>query len=105
MRRPLKDQINELETQLQQKKNRLEQLKRREAQEARKQDTRRKILAGAVVLKAAEQDAEFAAVLRARLNQGLIAPRDRVLFGLPPHQGVAPPSEVKSGKTPDAGAE
>lgn len=105
MRRPLKDQINELETQLQQKKNRLEQLKRREAQEARKQDTRRKILTGAVVLKAAEHDAEFAALLRARLDRGLIAPRDRVLFGLPPHQGVAPPSDAKSGRASAVEAE
>lgn len=84
MRRPIKDQISELETQLQQKKARLEQLRRREAQEARKRDTRLKILAGAVVLKAADQDPEFAAQLRARLNRGLTAPRDRAMFGFPP---------------------
>ena len=82
MRRPLQTQISELEERLAQKHARLEQLKRREAGEARKRETRRKIVAGAVVLKAAEGDPQLAALLHRILDRGVVAARDRALFGL-----------------------
>jgi hypothetical protein len=46
----------------------------------RKDDTRRKIIAGAVALEYAEQNAGFAAELAALLNQCVTRPQDRALF-------------------------
>ena len=50
----------------------------------RKQDTRRKVLAGAVVLEHAEHDAAFKAELHQLLARFLVRPDDRALFELPP---------------------
>jgi hypothetical protein len=46
----------------------------------RKDDTRRKIIAGAVALEHAGQNAGFAAELTALLNQYVTRPQDRALF-------------------------
>jgi hypothetical protein len=48
----------------------------------RKTDTRRKILAGAVVLEWAKRDSEFSARLMAELKRFLARDVDRALFGL-----------------------
>lgn len=50
----------------------------------RKSDTRRKILAGAVVLEWAKRDNEFSSRLMAELKRFLGRDADRALFGLPP---------------------
>jgi hypothetical protein len=50
----------------------------------RKNDTRRKVLAGAAVLQLAQKDSEFSAKLIAELKAFLVRDADRVLFGLPP---------------------
>ena len=50
----------------------------------RKDDTRRKILAGAVVLERAEKDAAFKTDLEALLARFLVRDDDRALFGLTP---------------------
>jgi len=50
----------------------------------RKEDTRRKILAGAAVLDEAEQRPEFNAMLVKLLGRFLLRPEDRALFGLVP---------------------
>ncbi len=50
----------------------------------RRDDTRRKILAGAAVLDEAEQKPEFNAQLIKLLGRFLSRPDDRTLFGLPP---------------------
>jgi hypothetical protein len=50
----------------------------------RKNDTRRKILAGAAVLDEAEHKEEFKAALHKLLAKFLTRPEDRALFGLPP---------------------
>jgi hypothetical protein len=80
----LEQQIQSLETTLQQKRARLAQLKARHAHQARQQsralDTRRKILVGAVVLKKAESNTAFAAQLQHWLDDGLTQDRDRQLF-------------------------
>lgn len=55
---------------------------RRKAAE-RKADTRRKILAGALVLEHADINPAFGETLRALLARGLTRPHDRALFGLP----------------------
>jgi hypothetical protein len=49
-------------------------------EQQRKDDTRRKILAGAAVLQHAENDAAFAAELTALLNSYVTEPRNRALF-------------------------
>jgi hypothetical protein len=49
-------------------------------QQKRKDDTRRKIIAGALVLERAETDAAFAAELTALLNHYVTKPQDRALF-------------------------
>jgi hypothetical protein len=49
----------------------------------RKSDTRRKILAGAVVLQWAAKDNEFSTKLMAELKNFLSRDADRALFGLP----------------------
>lgn len=53
-----------------------------EAKKARTQDTRRKILAGSLVLEMMEKDPEVKARLMARLNTFLTRPDDRALFDL-----------------------
>lgn len=50
---------------------------------ARSEDTRRKILAGAMVLDMMEKDEESRHRLTARLDQYLTRPDDRALFSLP----------------------
>ncbi len=62
-------------------------IKAREAKAARALDTRRKILAGAVVLARIERGQLQADEWRAWLDTGLVRERDRTLFGLPPAPG------------------
>ncbi len=54
-----------------------------ESRRARRDDTRRKILIGAIVLAKIEQGAFDKAVLVSWLDQGLTRADDRVLFDLP----------------------
>lgn len=53
----------------------------------RKQDTRRKILAGAVALEHAKYDAAFAAALDQQIAKNVTRADDRALFNLPPLNG------------------
>jgi multidrug resistance efflux pump len=77
-------EIEELELQIKQKKALLAkkrvQLNQKQKKEARAKDTRRKILAGAIVLQRAQKDADFAARLFQILNEDLTEERNRVLF-------------------------
>ncbi len=50
----------------------------------RRDDTRRKVLAGAAVLEWAKRDNEFSSRLMAELKRFLVRDADRELFGLPP---------------------
>ena len=59
---------------------RLKQLALHEAKQNRKDDTRRKIIAGALILEHAEIDPEFAPVLAKLLNRYVTRPQDRALF-------------------------
>ncbi len=56
----------------------------REAAQERKNDTRRKILVGAMYLELGEKDADLKALTIKRLSQFLERADDRALFGLPP---------------------
>lgn len=81
MARTLDQRIAEAES-------RLTRLKQAQASEARKIDTRRKILAGALVLAHATCNEEWGAQLRALLDSNLTTDRDRALFGLPARRGI-----------------
>lgn len=60
---------------------------------ARKDDTRRKILAGAIALAKASQGELDPELLRSWLDQTLTRTDDRALFGLPtPDPGPKPPN-------------
>ncbi len=86
------EQIAELEEQTRKK---VKQLKaKKELIEARKvhalikgkrsDDTRRKILAGAMVLEVSSRDEEARLRFMERMDKFLVRPDDRALFGLPP---------------------
>jgi prefoldin subunit 5 len=80
------ERIESLEQRLQQlkaKQQRLESRRRSlESRRARREDTRRKILVGAVVLAKVEQGVLTESVLRGWLDGALERADDRALFGL-----------------------
>lgn len=82
----LDHQISTLEERLKQLKLRSQRIearkKAKESQRARKADTRKKILIGAVVLAKIEQGVIEEALLRAWLEGALTRADDRALFGL-----------------------
>ena len=83
----LKERLKQLET----RKTRAEARKRALAsRRARKDDTRRKILAGAIVLTKADQGELDPKLLRAWLDQALTRADDRALFELPALPGSTP---------------
>lgn len=63
---------------------RIRQEQNRENEKKRKADTRRKILAGAVVLEHAERNAIYQLELKKLLGEFLTRADDRALFGLAP---------------------
>ena len=56
--------------------------KAKEKEQARKYDTRRKILIGSCMLKITEEDEQARAKLMAQMDRYLTDARDRALFGL-----------------------
>jgi hypothetical protein len=81
---------------------RIETEKARQRQQARKEDTRRKIIAGALALEHAEQDPAFGETLRRLLMRYVERPADRALFGLPANAD-APPTPEAPAETPAEG--
>jgi hypothetical protein len=83
----LDERISSLETKLQQLKTRQARLEARKkalaSRRARKDDTRRKILVGAVVLAKVNQGVLEESVLRGWLEGALERADDRALFDLP----------------------
>jgi large subunit ribosomal protein L7/L12 len=83
----LDERISSLETKLKQLKTRQTRLEARKkalaSRRARKDDTRRKILAGAIVLGRVEQGKIPEDEFRAWLDAALTRPDDRALFDLP----------------------
>jgi hypothetical protein len=65
---------------------RIRQEENRARTRERKEDTRRKILAGAAVLDEAEHHPEFNVALIGLLGRFLLRPDDRALFGLLPSE-------------------
>lgn len=94
---------------LQEKKVQLDALIQKERAKIRtterKQDTRRKIIAGAIALEHAEIDPEFGTQLDRLLRKHVIRPQDRALFDfspLPEQEHSSPPAndlEAKKSKT------
>lgn len=75
-------------------KEQLAELEKQEAEQRRKDDRTRALLAGRAVLDHAKADLEFAAVLRSILDASISAKRDRELFDLaerPTQTGPARP--------------
>ena len=80
----LKEQIDKLLDDRKRLDAKLASLRSKEREAARKQDTRRKILAGSYLLDQIEQEAYPEALFLKNLDSYLTNERDRVLFGLPP---------------------
>ena len=93
------ERIGVLEERLKQLKAKQQKIDARrralEARQTRQADTRRKFLAGAIVLAQVERDALAKAQFRQWLDQSLTRPEDRALFDLPPTPGA-------EGSKPDA---
>ena len=87
----LDERISGLEEKLKQLKTRQARLDARKralaSRQERKADTRRKILAGAIVLARVEQGKLSEAEFRSWLDAALTRPDDRVLFDLPAAPG------------------
>ena len=85
------ERIEVLEERLKQLKAKQQKIDARqrtlESRRARQADTRRKFLAGAVVLAQVERDALANAQFRQWLDQSLTREDDRALFDLPPVSG------------------
>jgi hypothetical protein len=75
-----KPNLNKLLQQKAELEARIQQTKNREAMEERKRDTRRKILAGAYVIKLADNDLKKLG--RELISAGMLEPRDYPLFGV-----------------------
>ena len=82
------ERIGALEERLKQLKAKQQKIDARkralESRQARQADTRRKFLAGAIVLAQVERDALANAQFRQWLDESLIREEDRALFNLPP---------------------
>ena len=77
----------------------IQRVKGRAAQEARKRDTHRKILAGALLLDQVKRGEWPEARFLAALDKFLDKDRDRAVFDLPPRstaQQTQPPAKAKS---------
>lgn len=69
--------------QLKAKKQKMEALQKAKATGLeRRQDTRRKVLAGAMLMELMEKDAELKKQMLGKLSTFLVRPDDRALFGL-----------------------
>ena len=75
-----KPNLNKLLQQKAELEARIQQTKNREAMEERKRDTRRKILAGAYVIKLADNDLKKLG--KELISAGMLEPRDYALFGV-----------------------
>lgn len=67
----------------------------------RREDTRRKIVAGAIVLEHASRNAQFADYLHTLLERAVTRPQDRALFGF----GALEANESESADSQDADAD
>lgn len=78
------EKLKQLEQQQRRIKAQFQQVAARMRASDRKKDTHRKIVAGAVVLKACETDRELKAKVWGLLDTNVVLNKDRVVFDLPP---------------------
>ncbi len=81
-RRSPEDQLADLQQKESQIKARIAKKRAEVSKKKRKQDTRRKIIAGALALEHMEQEPKFAAEMMRLLNRYVERPEDRKLFDL-----------------------
>ena len=86
-RKTPEEKIEELEKKQAQLKAKLSREKAALRTQQRKEDTRRKIVVGAIVLEHASKDERFADYLELLLNKAVTREADRKLLGLPEKQG------------------
>ncbi len=77
MSNDISGRIAQLKQQREKLSHRLNALEQKEKSEARKLDTRRKIIVGGAVVAEMQKDSEFAAVVRALLLRYVARPNDR----------------------------
>lgn len=75
-----------LELEIAQKQAQLKDLEARERVKLRKEDTRRKIIAGALALQHAANNDEFRTTMWEILTDQVVSVNDRRLFNLPPRK-------------------
>ena len=78
---------------------RINAVKARSKERARKEETRRKVLVGAVILAEAERSEAAKQRLQALLDKHLVRPIDRAVFGLPPRPGQPGQAAVSGDQT------
>lgn len=81
-RKSPEEQLAELELKESQLKARIQKKRAEVRGKTRRQDTRRKIIAGAIALEHAERDQFFANTLNKLLREHVTRPEDRKLFDL-----------------------
>ena len=81
-RKTPEQQLAELETKEQQLQARIQKKRSDGRTQKRKQDSRRKIIAGALALEHMEHDGHFREVLGKLIDTTVTRPEDRKLFGL-----------------------
>ncbi|MCX5920632.1 MAG: mobilization protein C [Candidatus Melainabacteria bacterium] len=96
MPRPIAEQVAELKARKEALEKRLATLEHRQKSLTRKQDTRRKILAGALALEHCQHNPNFGTELYRLLDDCLSKAADRELFTLPP----LPEKQAKADKPP-----
>ena len=85
------DRIRQLEEQRARINAEIQRVRSRESQEARKRETRRRILAGAMVLDRVARKDLSEKLFKADMDRFLERDQDRALFGLPPRPAKEEP--------------
>lgn len=100
MRKTDTERLEILKQQEAQLKAKIAKIEARKVSEARKEDTRLKVVIGAALLADAEQNAGTANFLRSVLPRAVVAPRDREFLQAKGWllAGDAPPSNGKAGR-------
>lgn len=81
-RKTPEQQLQELTKKEEQLKARIQKKRAQVRGQERKRDTRKKIIAGALALEHASQDAAFAKIMKRLLQEHVTRPEDRKLFDL-----------------------
>jgi Skp family chaperone for outer membrane proteins len=92
----MSEKLARLETKMAQLKSQLQRERNREAEDERKRETRKKIIAGAAVLKLMKDEPSLGSLIWQELDTRITAERDREVLGLPPRaQRVDLPEEQR----------